>query len=434
MSMQGNKRKDNPGTQSGLWKVLLIEVCILGLFLIFIGIRYWGKEPELTAPQPVIAAMDTPMQEELAKTEEQMLDDYIAGMSLEEKVGQLFYVTVGNLEEPVYSDSTDYRQLSEEAAQTLKEYRPGGVILFGGNIVSDEQVTAFTRELQAASEIPLYIGVDEEGGTVSRLGGTFGITMKNVGPMSAIGATGDSTVAYETGKTLATGIRQYGFNMDFAPVADVLTNPANTEIGSRAFSSDAGVVADMVSGEITGLQEQGVSAVTKHFPGHGGVIGNSHQSLQYIDTSIEELEQIEFIPFEAAIASDTDAILISHLVLTELEEDTPSSLSHAVVTGILRESLGYDGLVITDSFQMASIADNYEQGEAAVLAIQAGCDMILMPVEYDVCYQAVLEAVRDGRISETQIDDACRRILKAKLKRGILTLSQGRDSLFIWRI
>lgn len=423
MDMHEKKQKEHPRKQAGLWKILLIELCIVGLFFLFAGIRYAGKKPGLTAPRPFIETMDTPIQTELAKTEEELLDEYIAGMSLEEKVGQLFYVTVGNLEEPIYSDSTDYKQLNEEAAQNLELYQPGGVILFGDNIVSDEQVLTLTQELQAASEIPLYIGVDEEGGTVSRLGSKFGITMRNVGPMSAVGATGDSTIAYETGKILADGIQQYGFNMDFAPVADVLTNPANTEIGNRAFSSDADVVADMVSNEITGLQEQGVSAVAKHFPGHGGVIGDSHQSLQYIDTPIEELEQVEFVPFQAAIESDTDAILISHLVLTELEEDTPSSLSNKVVTGILRESLGYDGLVITDSFQMASIADNYEQGEAAVLAIQAGCDMILMPVEYDACYQAVLEAVRDGRISEAQIDEACRRILKAKLKRGILTLS-----------
>lgn len=423
MDMQDRKQKEHPRKQTGVWKLLLPGLCILGLFFLLLGIYRSTKEPELALSEPVIITMSTPMQKELEKTNEQLLDEYMAGMSLEEKVGQLFYVTVGNLEEPIYSDSTDYRQLSEAAAQNLEVYQPGGVILFGDNIVSDEQVMTLTQELQTASDIPLYIGVDEEGGTVSRLGSKFGITMKNVGPMSAVGATGDSTIAYETGKTLADGIQQYGFNMDFAPVADVLTNPANTEIGNRSFGTDADLVADMVSSEIIGLQEQGVSAVTKHFPGHGGVIGNSHQSLQYIDTTVEELEQVEFVPFQAAIASDTDAILISHLVLTDLEEDTPSSLSNKVVTGILRESLGYDGLVITDSFQMASIADNYEQGEAAVLAIQAGCDMILMPVEYDTCYQAVLDAVKNGRISETQIDEACRRILEAKLKRGILTLS-----------
>jgi beta-N-acetylhexosaminidase len=246
--------------------------------------------------------------------------------------------------------------------------------------------------------------------------------MENVGAMSEVGATGNVTTAYEIGKTLATGLQEYGCNMDFAPVADVLTNPSNTEIGTRSFGSDADMVADMVSAEIYGLQDTGISAVTKHFPGHGGVIGNSHQNMQYIDTTVDDLEHLELLPFQSAIQSDTDAILISHLVLTELEENTPSSLSEQVVTGLLRESMGYDGVVITDSFQMGSITENYEQGDAAVQAVQAGCDMILMPKQYDACYQAVLDAVESGQISEAQLDAACHRILSAKLKRGILTL------------
>ncbi len=421
MGKQGREQRTSSGTRIALWNILLILVLILGVVLLLAGIHRMMQQPQLTVSEPMIVTM-VPWQGELEKTDEQRLDEYIAGMSLEEKVGQLFYVTIGNLEEPVYSDSTDYKELSGEAIQTLRRYRPGGVIFFSNNILSDEQVTALTQELQSSSDIPLYVGVDEEGGTVSRLGNQAGITMDNVGPMRAVGDTGDASIAYETGKTLAEGIQQYGFNMDFAPVADVLTNPNNTEIGNRSFGSDPAVVADMAANEIIGLQEQGVSAVAKHFPGHGGVVGDSHQSLQYIDSTEHELEQVEFVPFQAAIASDTDAILISHLVLTELEEDTPSSLSYKVVTELLRNSLGYDGLVITDSFQMNSIADNYEQGEAAVLAIQAGCDMILMPKEYEACYQAVLDAVQEGRLSETQIDEACRHILTAKVKRGILTL------------
>ncbi len=421
MGKQGREQRTSSGTRIALWNILLILVLILGVVLLLAGIHRMMQQPQLTVSEPMIVTM-VPWQGELEKTDEQRLDEYIAGMSLEENVGQLFYVTIGNLEEPVYSDSTDFNELSGVAILTLRRYRPGGGIFFSNNILSDEQVTALTQELQSSSDIPLYVGVDEEGGTVSRLGNQAGITMDNVGPMRAVGDTGDASIAYETGKTLAEGIQQYGFNMDFAPVADVLTNPNNTEIGNRSFGSDPAVVADMAANEIIGLQEQGVSAVAKHFPAHGGVVGDSHQSLQYIDTTEDELEQVEFVPFQAAIASDTDAILISHLVLTELEEDTPSSLSYKVVTELLRNSLGYDGLVITDSFQMNSIADNYEQGEAAVLAIQAGCDMILMPKEYEACYQAVLDAVQEGRLSETQIDEACRHILTAKVKRGILTL------------
>ena len=293
----------------------------------------------------------------------------------------------------------------------------------GGNVESDQQLRELTTSLQSNSEIPLFIGVDEEGGMVSRLGNAPGVTLENVGSMQAVGNTGASENAYDIGNKLGKGLNTLGFNMDFAPVADVLTNPYNYEIGSRSFGSNASLVAEMTACEIQGLQENGVSAVTKHFPGHGGVIGNSHTSLQYVDTSIETLQQVALIPFEAAIAADTDVILVSHLVLTEVDPAAPSSLSGSVVTGLLREDLGYEGLVITDSFQMASITDTYTQEEAAVYAIQAGCDMILMPMEYMACYQALIKAVQDGQLTEEQIDAACMRVLRTKIKRGILSLS-----------
>lgn len=355
-------------------------------------------------------------------TQEQRLEEYIQSMTLEEKVGQLFYVTIGNLESPQVEVSNQYKELSENGRNHLLQYQPGGVILMGGNVESDAQVSALLTTLQENSRIPLFIGVDEEGGRVSRLGNNKGISMQNVGSMSDIGKTGDSGKAYETGEVLAVQLSELGFNMDFAPVADVLTNPMNTEIGTRSFGSEPMTVADMVSREISGLQEHGVSAVTKHFPGHGGVIGNSHNNLQYIETSLEELRSVEFLPFQSAIEADTDVILVSHLVLTTVEPEYPSTLSKPVVTGLLREELGYEGVVITDSLQMGSITENYSQPEAAILAIQAGCDMVLMPVEYEACYQGILEAVQNGTISQEELDAACRRILSTKMKRGILNL------------
>lgn len=361
-------------------------------------------------------------EEYVIPTQEKLLQDYLASMTLEEKVGQMFYVTIGNLSQPDLEVSNSILNLTETEIGILQEYHPGGVILMGGNIQTDAQVLELTTALQQNSETPLFIGVDEEGGMVSRLGSAEGITMADVGTMQSIGNQGDVQEAYETGTTLAEGLSALGFNMDFAPVADVLTNPYNYEIGSRSFGSDANQVSGMVSAEIQGLQEHGVSAVTKHFPGHGGVIGNSHMNLQYVDTPLEALRQQEFLPFQSAIESKTDAILVSHLVLQSVDAETPSTLSKPVVTGLLREELGYDGIIMTDSFQMGSITENYEQSEAAVSAVQAGCDMILMPLEYEACYRGVLEAVRDGRISEEQIDAACMRILKAKAERGILTL------------
>lgn len=383
------------------------------------------KEEELVFAQPVHIEMQgvSEISLEQEPTPEQLLEEYLATLTLEEKIGQLFYVTLGGLEQPGLETSNQSKVVTEVALATLREYSPGGIIIMGGNVESDQQIIELTETLQSGSKIPLFIGIDEEGGKVSRLGNAPGVTFDNVGAMQTIGDTGDPNKAYEAGTTLGSGLSAYGFNMDFAPVADVLTNPANYEIGSRSFGTDANQVAAMVTAEIQGLHEQGVGATTKHFPGHGGVIGNSHNSLQYIDTSVEDLRKTEFIPFQSAIQADTDAVLISHLVLTTVDPEHPSTLSAGVVTGLLRDELGYEGLVITDSFQMASITANYSQGEAAVLTIQAGCDMILMPKEYKTCYEALLEAVRQGEISEEQIDAACYRILQTKIKRGILNLS-----------
>lgn len=404
---------------SGIKKRMLVLPCFF-LLLTLVGCQ---EQERLTLPTLAHMEMQSVSGISVMPTQEQLLEDYIQTMTLEEKIGQLFYVTLGNLEQPEESNSPGGVVLTEQALNALEEYSPGGIILMGSNVQSDAQVSELIANLQAGSEIPLFIGVDEEGGMVSRLGNTEGITMNNVGPMSAVGATGDGQQAYETGVTLAEGLSALGFNMDFAPVADVLTNPNNYEIGSRSFGSDANLVADMVANEVRGLQDHGICAVAKHFPGHGGVIGNSHNNLQYIDTSLDTLRTTEFLPFQAAIQADTDVIMVSHLVLKDVEQEYPSTLSAAVMTGLLREELEYEGVIITDSFQMGSITENYSQSEAAVLAFQSGCDMILMPAGYEDCYQAVLEAVQAGTISEDQIDAACTRILQAKIKRGILLLN-----------
>ncbi len=397
----------------------IITYGVAGMLLFLTGC---GQPESVTVTVADTAEMQFLPERFVIPTQEQLLEEYLETMTLEEKVGQLFYVTMGNLSQPTLETSNSGLAVTDTEIATIQNFQPGGVILMGGNIQSDIQVQELTAALQQNSRTPMFIGVDEEGGIVSRLGSSEGISMANVGTMQSIGATGDEAKAYETGATLANDLSALGFNMDFAPVADVLTNPNNYEIGSRSFGSDSNLVSNMVASEICGLQENGVSAVTKHFPGHGGVIGNSHENLQYVDTTLDVLCQQEFQPFQSAIEVKTDAILVSHLVLRSVDADNPSTLSESVVTGLLREELGYDGVIMTDSFQMGSITENYEQSEAAVTSIQAGCDMILMPMEYEACYQGVLQAVQDGRISEEQINASCMRILRAKAERGILIL------------
>lgn len=361
-----------------------------------------------------------PVEASFEITPQAWVEEKLQDMSLSEKVGQMFIVTPENLAVPFGNEPSGLTEASEDMINGIRSYKPGGIILMGGNIESDEQVKTLISDCQAAAVIPLFVGVDEEGGSVSRLGSCDGISMENVGTMAALGATKDTEQAYAVGKQLAEGLQKYGFNMDFAPVADVLTNAWNYEIGNRSFGSDAELVSEMVAKEVCGLQENGVSAVTKHFPGHGAVSGNTHRSLQQVNTTPEELRQVEFLPFQAAIREDTDAILVSHLALVRVNPDEPSSLSSEVVNHYLRRELGYQGVVITDSFQMGSITENYSQAEAAQKAVMAGCDIILMPLDYAACYQGILSAVEAGTIPEERIDESCRRILLAKLKRGIL--------------
>lgn len=413
--MNMNKKK-NKKIKGKRWLIgVMGGLCLLGL-------SGCADNTELQAVLPETTQMVYPPETVVVPTQEQLLDRYMETLTLEEKVGQLFYVTVGNLEQPVGEGSNTQKAVNDTIRQTITQYHPGGVILMGDNLESDEQVQMLNWELQEASEIPLFIGVDEEGGTVSRLGGTPGITTMNVGSMTVIGQTGDPNQAYQTGTYLGSELKRLGFNMDFAPVADVLTNAGNYEIGSRSFGSDPELVSDMVTAEIEGLQSEDISAVVKHFPGHGGVIGNSHKNLQYVEVTQEELEGTMLPPFQAAAESEVDAVLVSHLVLDDVDADTPSSLSESVVQGMLRTELKYQGVVITDSFQMGSITENYTQAEAAVWAIQAGDDMILMPLDYAACYQGVLQAVQDGQLTEEQINLACRRVLQTKIKRGILIL------------
>lgn len=374
---------------------------------------------------PVMLSMNSVANVDVRTLEERQIDAYMESMSLEEKVGQLFYISTGALMQPEHQYTDVVTQITEHEVASLKTYQPGGIIVMGPSMESDSQVRTLIRDLQNSSKIPLFIGVDEEGGVVSRMGDNENISVPNHGDMSVIGVTNDPERAYALGATLAEELRPYGINMDFAPVTDVLTNPNNYEIGNRSFGSDPQLVGSMAAKEVAGLQENGISAVTKHFPGHGDVSGNSHNNMQLVDTDVETLMNREFVSFRQCIDADTDTILVSHLVLTHVDAEHPSCLSKEVVNGLLRQQLGYDGVVMTDSFQMGSITDNYSQGEASVMALEAGCDMVLMPLEYDAAYRAVLDAVASGRMTEEQINEKCYRILRLKAKRGLLDIKKG---------
>lgn len=327
-------------------------------------------------------------------------EDIAATMSLEDKIWQLFFVDPGALAE-------------------TGDKKVGGIILFSENISSPEQVSDYIKELSDGFEIPAFIGVDEEGGIVSRLG-EKGI-IKNNGNMSDVGATGDSANAAAVGESLANELLPLGFNVDFAPVADTLSNPYNKEIGKRSFGSDPNTAGEMAAAQIKAMQSVGLSACAKHFPGHGSTSANSHKGTSVSDLTAEQLHNGDLKAFEIAAEAKSDFVMISHMSLPNVNgSDIPCSLSYNVITEMLKNQLNFEGIAITDAMNMGAISKLYSSADGAVLAVEAGADMLLMPENILEAYNGLSEAVASGRIAEERIDESVLRILRIKLKRGII--------------
>ena len=353
-------------------------------------------------------------------TMEGIVSDLMGNMSLEEKVGQLFIVSTDNLDFDAETKMTD--QMEER----LKNYKPGGVVFFGFNLKGRKQLKTFIKKMQATNELPLFMAVDEEGGNVARIANTEKMKTTKFPPMSQIGAEGDTQAARNVGKTIGSEISELGINLDFAPVADVTTNDKNTEIGDRSFGADPKLVSDMVTEVVKGLHEGGVCATLKHFPGQGDSGEDTHRGYVDLDTTIDRLRDVEFLPFEAGIKAGADFVMVSHVSVSSVTgQDVPASLSSLMVNDILRDELQYENVIITDALNMKGITKFYDPDTAAVMAIQAGNDVILMPDNFEEAFQGVLDAVEDGTLSEEQIDRAVARILTVKIRRGILPLSSG---------
>lgn len=353
------------------------------------------------------------------------VESLMAGMSLREKVGQLFLVRPDALdpaqtqEEIDDSDAPGVKELTPAMEEMLKKYPVGGVVLFGKNLSSPQQVTAFNQALQEASSIPLFIGVDEEGGSVARLANHSGFDLPQYESAGAVGATGDPENAREMGRVIGGYLNEYGFNLDFAPVADVNTNPQNPVIGDRAFSSQPRQAAQMASAMAEGLAQEGIIPVFKHFPGHGDTAEDSHSGIAVTYKTAQEMESCEWIPFSQV--PEGAWVMVGHIAAPEITGDlTPASLSPALVTGVLREQLGFEGLVVTDSLAMGAITQEYTPGQAALEALNAGCDLLLMPAGLEEAFEAVVTAVENGSLSQERLDQSVERILEYKLEYGLL--------------
>lgn len=368
------------------------------------------EAPEQAANEAATAEATAAVNDGEAKVEELM-----QSMTLEEKAWQMFFVRPEDI-----TGMGTVVQAGETTKTALENYPVGGFIYFSQNIESREQLTEMIANVQSYSKIPLFISVDEEGGRVARLGDA-GIGVTTHPPMAEIGASGDPRRAGEVGETLGRDLKELGFNMDFAPVADVITVENNEDIGDRSFGSDPELVADMVAAEVEGMQSQNISATLKHFPSNGSTESNTHNETGVCTRTLEEMRSCEFIPFKAGIEAGADVVMVAHMAAVNVTGDeTPSTLSKTIVTDLLRGELGFSKVVISDALNMGAITSVYEPEEAAVAAVEAGVDLLLMSPDAVGSAETIIAKVESGEISEDRIDESVRRILSLKQERGIL--------------
>ena len=364
------------------------------------------------APSPTPTPEPTPTPDPIAEA--------VAAMSTEQKVSQLLVAGI------------EGTQLGQDAVQAVQDYQVGGVILFGRNVESAWQLAELTNGLKDLNGdyTPLFLCVDQEGGRVDRMPPE----VERTPSAWSVGQTLDTEgVGAAYGALLAEECAAFGFNMDFAPSLDIWSNPDNTVIGDRAFGNDWEWTAFFGMSAVESMEEQGgVIPVVKHFPGHGDTSVDSHVALPVVDKSLEELWQSELVPFNMTLNQEdyfgaqagpsAPAVMVAHILLSQVDPDYPASLSHRVVTGLLREEMGFDGVVCTDDLTMGAVSNTYGMGEAAVLAVEAGCDLLLVCHGADnltAARDALLEAADSGRISPERLDESVKRILSLKAEYGL---------------
>lgn len=348
-------------------------------------------------------------------------------MTLREKVGQMFYVRPECLDTTIHfnqpngidSSSDDITAIKLQAVNATmrnvnEKYPVGGIILYAHNIEDETQLAKFIPEIRALKGSPLLC-IDEEGGRVARIGRNSNFSVKTYESMEAIGATGDPQNAYECGNTIGTYLHRYGFDIDFAPVADVNTNPENIVIGARAFSDDPQVAAPMVINYLQGLKDAGVTGCIKHFPGHGDTKADTHYGYASSQKTWSEMLKCEMVTFKAGIQWGCQLIMTAHISAPNVTgSDIPSTMSSVILQDKLRRELGYQNIIISDGMEMGAITQQYSSAEAAVGCIKAGVDIVLDPQVFTEAFDAVVEAVENGTITEQRIDESVRRILKMK--------------------
>ena len=395
------------------------------------------KNPEEEAAPGETAETEIPKEDADAENRERA-EQILSSMTLEDKAAQMLMPAFRTWKEG--EETNDVTELNEKQEALLKKYHFGGVILFAQNLKDAEQSRDLVMSLQKASleggaPTALFIATDQEGGGVSRL-----VTGTQMPGNMALGATGDPDAARQAAALMGEELSSVGINMDFAPVMDVNSNPANPVIGVRSFSDDPETAAVFGTSFTEGLHSQGVISALKHFPGHGDTDSDSHTGLPVIDKSLEDLRSCELIPFESGL-QEADMVMTAHILYPQIEKDTyiskmdgneitlPATLSRTIITGLLREELGFDGVVVTDAMNMDAIAAHFDPMDAVRLAVNAGVDMMLMPVDLsteegiaamDDYISDITAMIESGEISQERVDEAVTRILVLKGRYGLL--------------
>ena len=373
------------------------------------------RKPEYVPPKVEEQFEDTETGEEPVDPVTQKVAEIVGSMTLHEKICQMLIV-----QPDAITGVTGTTVAGEVTQAALEKYPVGGFIHFAPNIVTGEQISLFNSTSQEYSTIPLFIGVDEEGGRVARLRSQLGA--HSVRAMLTYRDDGEET-ALNNAIILSDALKTHGFNLNFAPVADVWSNPANTVIGDRAYSKDFDTAAVLVAAAVRGFRESGIACALKHFPGHGDTREDSHHSAAYVSKTLDELRDNEFQPFKAGIEAGADMVMTGHIIVPDAC-DLPATLSKILITDILRNELGFEGVVITDSLIMNAISKHFDAEFIAVTAIDAGVDIILMPENVDETILALSDAVESGVISESRIDESVSRIIRLKISIGLIDIDK----------
>ncbi len=387
---------------------------VLSIYLAFLITGCTNTKPTST-PVATTPILNTPGNK-IETTNIQNADDkkedeikiILDSMTLEEKVGQMFIVV------PEVFSGTTVTKSSDLDIEKMKKYNIGGLIMFGKNIVDPTQITSLNNDIKSINEkYPLFISIDEEGGQVARIGNNANFNITKFPNMSEL--NNSQYTPTQVGEIIGEYLTEYGFNLDFAPVCDVLLNEENTVVKLRSFGSDPLVVSNTATDILKGLQSKKILAAAKHFPGHGNTTKDTHEGFATSDATLEEMKTTELVPFAKMIDSNVDFMMISHVIYPNLsEKEVPATMNKDIID-LLKSDMGYTGVIITDGMNMGAIANNYTSAESSVEAVKAGVDVILMPEDFYSSYDAILEAVKNGDITEEQIDQSVSKILTLKL-------------------